>query len=256
VTRRGVAKILDFELAKLTNAGEAEAGTVMPTASIEPEQLTSPGVAMGTVAYMSPEQARGEELDARTDLFSFGTVLYEMVTRRQAFHGTTTAVIHDAILNRAPAPIISSDPQSPPKLEEIITKALEKDRELRYQTAAEMRGDLKRLQRDSSSGRSAAIAAMSSSPEVGTRPLQSDSSDSQMIADLVKRHKSSITGFTVVAAVIVAALLYVSYRAVRAPGPPAALEIKRVTGTGDLTQALVSPDGKYLAYARSTAVYG
>jgi serine/threonine protein kinase/Tol biopolymer transport system component len=254
VTRRGVAKILDFGLAKLTNAGESETGTVMPTMSIHLEQLTSPGVALGTVAYMSPEQARGEELDARTDLFSFGAVLYEMVTRRQAFHGTTTAVIHDAILNRAPAPINSSNPQSPPKLEEIITKALEKDRELRYQSAAEMRSDLKRLQRDTSSGRLAAIGALSSSPAVGTPVVQGDSSDSQLIAGLVKRHKSTVAGFTAAAAVIVAALLYVSYRAAsRAPGPPAALEIKRVTGSGDLTQAIVSPDGKYLAYARSTA---
>jgi eukaryotic-like serine/threonine-protein kinase len=114
---------------------------------------------MGTVAYMSPEQARGEELDVRTDLFSFGAVLYEMATGRQAFYGTTTAVIHDAILNRAPASITSANPQLPPKLEEIINKALEKDRELRYHSAGDLCADLKRVKRDSDSGRSATIQA-------------------------------------------------------------------------------------------------
>src|SRR5271168_85521 len=178
VNARGQVKVLDFGLAKVAVAPDGGQMSAGPTVDA---LLTSPGVAMGTVAYMSPEQARGEELDARTDLFSFGAVLYEMATRRQAFSGTTTAVIHDAILNRAPAPITNSNPQSPPKLEEIVTKALEKDRELRYQSAAEMRADLKRLQRDSSSGRLAAIGAMSSSPAVGTPVLQGDSSDSQLI---------------------------------------------------------------------------
>ena len=161
VTQRGQAKILDFGLAKLApgrgSAGDAVGASGAPTATIE-ALLTSPGVAMGTVAYMSPEQARGEELDARTDLFSFGAVLYEMATGRQAFAGNTTAVIHDAILNRAPTPPVRVNPDLPPKLEEIINRAMEKDRDLRYQSASDLRAELKRLKRDTESGRSQATA--------------------------------------------------------------------------------------------------
>ncbi len=174
VTARGPIKILDFGLAKMAaRTLPAAAGlTAMPTVGVGEENLTSPGVALGTVAYMSPEQARGEELDARTDLFSLGAVLYEMVTGRQAFSGETSAVIFDSILNRAPAPVSQARRALPSKLDEIISKLLEKDRDFRYQTAGELRADLKRLKRDSSSGRvaaagSGASAATARKPKAG-----------------------------------------------------------------------------------------
>ncbi len=163
VTTPGQAKVLDFGLAKLAPQLGARHGvplqqvaTAAPTAATAEELLTSPGVAIGTVAYMSPEQVRGEKLDARTDLFSFGAVLYEMATGRQAFSGNTTGVIFDAILNRAPTSPVRLNPELPSELERIINKALEKDREVRCQTASELRADLKRLKRDTESGRSAA----------------------------------------------------------------------------------------------------
>ena len=146
VTERGQAKILDFGVAKLLRLKSA-AGTTLETVTAE-DSLTSSGVAIGTAAYMSPEQARGEELDARSDLFSFGAVLYEMATGRQAFTGETSAVIFHAILSRAPTPPVRLNPDLPLKLEEIINKLLEKDRDLRYQSAADLRTDLKRLKRD------------------------------------------------------------------------------------------------------------
>src|SRR5207253_1031267 len=152
---QGNAKVLDFGLAKVVAAGMSGAASQMPTTTGEP--LTIPGATMGTVAYMLPEQARGEELDARTDLFSFGAALYEMATGRMAFSGNTSAVILAALLHRAPTPVVRLNPELPPELERIIAKALEKDRAMRYQSAAELRADLKRLKRDTESARLAAV---------------------------------------------------------------------------------------------------
>src|SRR5712692_6987965 len=178
VTKRGQAKLLDFGLAKLAPGyrGGVE-GSGMLTAT-NGAQMTSPGSTVGTVAYMSPEQVRAEELDPRTDLFAFGAVLYEMATGDVAFSGSSTGVIFEAILNRTPAPASSANPKIPAKLEELISKSLEKDREFRYQTAAELRGDLKRLKRalDTSRVRSAdAVLTAASSGKISAvdRPGES-----------------------------------------------------------------------------------
>jgi serine/threonine protein kinase len=247
VTARGQVKILDFGLAKLQHLRMGPQGaSAVPTVTTDGEHLTSPGATMGTVSYMSPEQARGEKLDARTDLFSFGATLYEMSTGQRAFRGTTTPLIFDAILNKAPRPPAQLNPALPAELGTIINKALEKDRDLRYQHASDMRTDLKRLRRDASSDRSE-LAKLS--PRRSRKPLFG----------------------TLAAIAVLVGLMWLLWP--RKPTPPIELTQKRLTfnssdnpvGSSEpftssytlnpVRRAAISPDGKYLAYSNRAGIH-
>jgi eukaryotic-like serine/threonine-protein kinase len=270
VNKKGVVKVLDFGLAKLAVDRHAVAQTIGATAADPASYLTSPGMAVGTAAYMSPEQARGEDLDGRSDLFSFGGVLYEVCTRKVPFEGSTSAVIFAGILDRDPIPPQELSPQLPPKLAEIICKSLEKDRDLRYQTAAELRGDFKRLRRDTTSGRvtsaaspasavtsaySATNSSRRSTPPngmVAAAPAPAPPSSAAVLIAEARRHKTGVIAALVFLVLVLGAGGWTLYSQMhRAPVRKSGqqMSIVRLTNSGKIEgSANISPDGKYVVY--------
>src|ERR1700676_909560 len=248
ITQRGQVKVLDFGLAKLTRTGGKAAEVIDATQDgLRTASLTSPGSTVGTVAYMSPEQARGEELDARTDLFSLGTVIYQMATGRLPFPGNTSAVIFNAILERDPVPAVQLNPQLPAKLQEIIDKLLEKDRDLRYQSAADLRGDLRRLKRDTESGRKIAEPVSAAGVPAATSSSRPPSSGSAVVA-AARQNKVRTGVVTLIVLAVVGAAAYGAYALLhrKRPAPFENVSITKVTDTGKAALVAISPDGKYI----------
>ena len=245
VTRGGTLqpKILDFGLAKLTDGGPGMEGHLTRNSA---SSLTRAGMVMGTVDYMSPEQARGQEMDARTDLFSLGAVIYEMATGQGAFAESTTALIHDAILNRAPIAPTSLNPALPAELERIINKALEKDRDLRYQSAAELRADLKRLKRDTVSGRLPATSAPLTTPAV---PVEAPAARRLRLRHFIPR-----LAILLATGCLLAAVAAVTWWELAARHAAPRFTLSRLTSDSGLTtDPALSPDGTLVAYASDRA---
>lgn len=269
ITKRGQLKILDFGLAKMADpAFDAATQTSPPTATFA-SPLTDAGTTLGTVAYMSPEQARGEDLDARSDLFSFGTVLYQVATGRVPFDGKTSAVVFDAILNREPPPLLEWNALAPQELQRIVGKCLEKDRDVRYQSAAQLRAALKRLKRDIASGRAQVVAPTGSGAMPSTVGTESGSgveriaavsartrtpaSSSSVLVEAAKQYRFGLGLAGLLALAVVTIAAFGLYTILKKPArtPFSDYSVVPMTSSGDSTAGAISGDGKYLTFLRS-----